>query len=101
MSTNRIVGEVLVWEKGGVIEAEICPDQDYIKKKRIRDVRETLQEVIDEYNRTAAPQKKIYSLVVRDTEFEKKTTRKKKDLKEKRRLSVFNGLDDGAVNLIR
>ena len=50
--------------------------QDYVKKKRIKDVREKLQEVIDEYNRTAAPQKKIYSLIVRDTEFEKTTTRK-------------------------
>ena len=76
LSTNRLVGEVLVREKGGVIEAEIYPDQDYVKKKRIKDVREKLQEVIDEYNRTAAPQKKIYSLVVRDTEFEKTTTRK-------------------------
>lgn len=76
LSANRLVGEVLVREKGGVIEAEIYPDQDYVKKKRIKDVREKLQEVIDEYNRTAAPQKKIYSLIVRDTEFEKTTTRK-------------------------
>ena len=76
LSTNRLVGEVLVREKGGVIEAEIYPDQDYVKKKRIKDVRAALQDVIDEYNRGAAPQKKIYSLIVRDTEFEKTTTRK-------------------------
>ena len=76
LSTNRLVGEVLVRENNGVIEAEIYPDQDYVKKKRIKDVRAKLQEVIDEYNRTAAPQKKIYSLIVRDTEFEKTTTRK-------------------------
>ena len=76
LSTNRLVGEVLVREKGGVIEAEIYPDQDYVKKKRIKDVKAKMQEVIDEYNRTAAPQKKIYSLIVRDTEFEKTTTRK-------------------------
>lgn len=76
LSANRLVGEVLVRENQGVIEAEIYPDQDYVKKKRIKDVRAKLQEVIDEYNRTAAPQKKIYSLVVRDTEFEKTTTRK-------------------------
>jgi len=59
-----------------VIEAEIYPDQDYVKKKRIKDVREKLQEIIDEYNKTAAPQKRIYSLIVRDKEFEKTTTRK-------------------------
>ena len=39
-------------------------------------VKASLQEVIDQYNKTAAPQKKIYSLIVRDTEFEKTTTRK-------------------------
>ena len=59
-----------------MIESENYPDQDYVKKKRIKDVRAKLQEVIDEYNRTAAPQKKIYSLIVRETEFEKTTTRK-------------------------
>ncbi len=76
LSTNRLVGEVLVREKNGVIEAEIYPDPDYVKKKRIKDKKAALQEVIDNYNRTAAPQKKIYSLIVRDTEFEKTTTRK-------------------------
>ena len=76
LSANRLVGEVLVRENNGVIEAEIYPDQDYVKKKHIKDVREKLQEVIDKYNRGAAPQKKIYSLIVRDTEFEKTTTRK-------------------------
>ena len=59
-----------------MIEAEIYPDQDYVKKKRIKDVKSELQNVIDEYNRTAAPQKKIYSLIVREEEFEKTTTRK-------------------------
>ena len=59
-----------------MIKAVIYPDQDYVKKKRIKDVRAALQDVIDEYNRGAAPQKKIYSLIVRDTEFEKTTTRK-------------------------
>ena len=76
LSTNRLVGEILVRENNGVIEAEIYPDQDYVKKKKVKNIREKLQEVIDEYNRTAAPQKKIYSLVVRDQEFEKTTTRK-------------------------
>ena len=76
LSTNRLVGEILVREKNGVIEAEIYPDQDYVKKKRIKDVRAALQDMIDAYNKTAAPQKKIYSLIVRDTEFEKTTTRK-------------------------
>lgn len=76
LNGNRIVQEVLVREKNGVIEAEIYPDPDYIRKKRIKDVRAALQELIDEYNRTAPPHKKIYSLVVREQEFEKTTSKK-------------------------
>lgn len=76
LGTKSLVGEILVREKDGVIEAEIYPDQDYVKKKRIKDVRAKLQEIIDEYNKTAAPQKRIYSLIVREKEFEKTTTRK-------------------------
>lgn len=76
LSIHCLVGEVLVREKNGVIEAQIYPDPDYVKKKRIKDVQASLQEVIDEYNKKAAPHKRIYSLVVRDTEFEKTTTRK-------------------------
>lgn len=76
LGTKPLVGEILVREKDGVIEAEIYPDQDYVKKKRIKDVRAKLQEIIDEYNKTAAPQKRIYSLIVREKEFEKTTTRK-------------------------
>ena len=34
LSTNRLVGEVLVRENNGVIEAEIYPDQDYVKKEK-------------------------------------------------------------------
>lgn len=76
LGTQQLIGEILVREHNGVIEAEIYPDPEYIKKKKIKNVREKLQEIIDEYNRTAAPQKKIYSLVVREREFEKTTTRK-------------------------
>ena len=32
LSANRLVGEVLVRENNGVIEAEIYPDQDYVRK---------------------------------------------------------------------
>lgn len=76
LSVNRIVQEVLVRENKGVIEAEIYPDPDYVKKKRVKDVQAVIQAIIDEYNRTAAPHKKIYSLIVRDKEFEKTTSKK-------------------------
>lgn len=76
LSTARIVQEVLVRENHGVIEAEIFPDLDYVKKKRIKDVRETLQKLVDDYNSGAPAHKRIYSLKVRDTEFEKTTSKK-------------------------
>ena len=76
LSENRLVQEVLVREMGDVMEAEIFPDYDYAKKKKVRDIRQALQEIIDEYNRSVPAYKKIYSLKVRETEFEKTTSRK-------------------------
>ena len=76
LSLNRLVGEVLVREAEGVIEAEIYPDQDYIKKKHVKDVEAALQKVIDDYNQGAPLYKRIYRLKIRDTEFEKTTSRK-------------------------
>ena len=76
LGENRLVQEVLVREKEGMIEAEIFPDYEYVKKKKIKDVREALQKLIDEYNKQAPSYKRIYALQVRDVEFEKNTTRK-------------------------
>ncbi len=76
LSTDRLVEEVLVREKEGLIEAEIYPDYAYAAKKKIKDVPTALQEIIDAYNKKAAPYKKIYSLIVRETEFEKTTSKK-------------------------
>ncbi len=73
---HRLVKEILVRESEGVIEAEIFPDEDYMKKKRIRDVKSALQEVIDTYNQGAPAYKKIYRLKVRDTEFPKTPSKK-------------------------
>ena len=76
LGENRLVQEVLVREKKGVIEAEIFPDYEYAKKKKIKDIREGLQQMIDEYNKQASPYKRIYALQIREKEFEKNTTRK-------------------------
>ena len=61
----------MVRESEGVIEAEIFPDYEYAKKKKIRDLAETLQGIIDEYNQGAPVYKRIYRLKIRETEFEK------------------------------
>ena len=76
LSTNRLVGEILVREKEGVIEAEIFPDYEYAEKQGIADIRAALQEEIDHYNKEAVAYKKIYSLKVRETEFEKTPSKK-------------------------
>ncbi len=73
---HRLVQEILVREKEGVIEAEIFPDYDYAQKQGITEIRDALQKVIDEYNKGAAAYKKIYRLTVRETEFEKTPSKK-------------------------
>ncbi len=76
LGEERLVQEILVREKEGVIEAEIFPDYEYAKKKKISDIRKSLQEIIDAYNRQAAAYKRIYGLKIRETEFEKTPSKK-------------------------
>ena len=68
--------EILVREKDTLIEAEIFPDYEYAKKKHIKDIQAKLQEMIDEYNKDVPVYKRIHSLIVRETEFDKTTAKK-------------------------
>ena len=76
LSESRLVQEVLVRECDGVIEAEIFPSEEYVKKKHIKDIKSALQKLIDDYNQSAPLHKRIYRLKVREQEFEKTTSRK-------------------------
>lgn len=76
LGENRLVQEILVRENEGVIEAEIFPDYEYAKKKGKKDIPAELQKIIDAYNQKAPAYKKIYSLKVRETEFEKTPSKK-------------------------
>ncbi len=76
LGMNRLVLEVLVRDNGGSIEAEIFPDYDYASKKKIKNIQEELQKIIDDYNKTAPLYKRVFGLKVRETEFEKNTTKK-------------------------
>ena len=76
LGENRLVQEVLVRESEGAIEAEIFPDLEYAGKKKIKDMQGELQKIIDEYNKTAPLYKRVFKLKVRETEFEKNTTKK-------------------------
>ena len=63
-------------ESEGVIEAEIFPDYEYASKKKITDMEPVLQEIIDAYNKKAPLYKRVVKLKIRETEFEKNTTKK-------------------------
>ena len=76
LGENRLVQEVLVREGEGAIEAEIFPDYDYAAKKKIKDIPDALQKIIDDYNKTAPLYKRVFGLKVRETEFDKNTTKK-------------------------
>lgn len=73
---SPLVKEIIVRETESVIEAEIFPDYEYTAKKRIKDVREKLQEVIDSFNKGLPPYKKIHGLKIREEEFEKTPSKK-------------------------
>ena len=73
---ERLVQEIIVRESEGVIEAEIFPDYEYATKKKIKDIPDKLQKIIDKYNETVPTYKRVLKLKVRDVEFEKNTTKK-------------------------
>ncbi len=75
--------EIVVYEgksRRGVehnaIVAEIFPNREYLEKNGITDPRAYFIKVIEDYNKTALPYKKIGLLRLRDEEFPKNTLRK-------------------------
>lgn len=71
-----LVKEVVVYEKEHRIVAEIYPDEEYAKKQEISSVQEELKRAVTKINRTLPGFKQIASVIVRNTEFEKTTTKK-------------------------
>lgn len=76
LGRSPLVKEVLVREKDRIIEAEIFPDYEYAGKKHVKDVEGRLRELIDGFNQERPAYKRIYSLIVRETEFEKTPSKK-------------------------
>ena len=70
-SENRLIQEILIRDSEGVIEAEIFPDYEYANKKKIKDIPEELQKMIDAYNQKAPLYKRVFKIKIRETEFEK------------------------------
>lgn len=76
LSKSSLVKEILVKEKENMIHAEIFPDYDYAKKKRIKQITDALQAVIDDYNKDKPVYKRVHGLAVREEEFEKTPSKK-------------------------
>lgn len=81
LSENRLIQEILIRDSEGVIEAEIFPDYEYANKKKIKDIPEELQKMIDAYNQKAPLYKRVFKIKIRETEFEKNTTKKSNVIK--------------------
>lgn len=74
------VKEIVVYDKDGVITAEVYPNPDY----DFKDIRAEIQEELDRVNDTLPAPKQMHGLVIRDTEFEKTASKKiKRHLIEK------------------
>ncbi len=77
------VQDIIVYEgqsrKGmeyNAIVAEIFPDQEYMEKNGITDIKAYLQGFVNEYNKTTVSYKKIAVLKIRKEDFPKNTLRK-------------------------
>ena len=81
LSENRLIQEILIRDSEGVIEAEIFPDYEYANKKKIKDIPEELQKMIDAYNQKAPLYKRVFKIKIREKEFEKNTTKKSNVIK--------------------
>ena len=66
------IKEIVVYDKDGIITAEIFPNPDY----ESTDIKAEIQAKIDEVNDTFPPAKHIVNLVIREKEFEKTASRK-------------------------
>ena len=76
ISEDPLVAEVLVYEEDGQITAEIYPNEEYAAKKRIKDVQAELSARVDAMNRALPMFKQVRRIKLRETEFEKTTSRK-------------------------
>lgn len=73
---NRMVKEIVVSEEKDVIKAEVFPDYDYLDKKKVKNVQEEIQNIVDKYNRELPSYKRINKVYIRKDEFEKTTSQK-------------------------
>lgn len=66
------IKEIVVYDKDGVITAQVYPNPDYSSEN----IRDEIQREIDRVNEELPAAKQIHALVIRDTEFEKTSSKK-------------------------
>ncbi len=70
--TFRPIKEIIVYEDGQLITAQIYPDPDY----KSEDIQEEIRRKVDEINDTFPPAKRIVNIIFRDKEFVKTASKK-------------------------
>lgn len=71
-----LVGDVLVYSEDSVITAEIFPAPEAAKNLSESGLEAAVLEIVDNVNKTVASAKTIRRVLIRDTEFEKTTSKK-------------------------
>lgn len=71
-----VVGDVLVYSEDSVITAEFFPAADAAKNLSAAEIEEKLLEAVDSVNKTVTSAKTIRRVLMRDSEFEKTTSKK-------------------------
>ena len=73
---NRMIKEIVVSEDKDVIKVEIFPDYDYLDRKKIKNIEEEIKSIVDRYNLDLPTYKRINKVKIRETEFDKTTSKK-------------------------
>lgn len=71
-----LIGDVLVYSEDSVITAEIFPSPEAAKNLSASDIEGKILEITDGVNKTVSSAKAIRRVLLRDTEFEKTTSKK-------------------------
>ena len=72
----KAIAEVVVYDKGGHITAQVFPNEEYINENGIENAEELIKKQISELNLKLAVYKRISEVEFRDTPFEKTTSKK-------------------------
>lgn len=80
-----IIQEVIVFGENNIINAEIYPNYEYAKAASIENIEKEVKDKVDDLNKDLALSRRISNVIIRDTEFEKTTSKK---IKRRKNTSV-------------